>query len=66
MPSGPLHDAAEVARAGIPTSMMFVRSLNGLSHNAEEDSSVADLEAAIHAYYLLARKTMNWLVHKAW
>ncbi len=65
MPSGPLHDAAEVSRAGIPTSMMFVRSLNGLSHNADEDSSVADLEAAIHAYYLLARKTMNWLVHKA-
>src|SRR5262245_23015715 len=33
MPSGPLHDAAEVARAGIPTVMMFVQSLHGISHN---------------------------------
>ena len=29
LPSGPLHDAAEVARAGIPTVMMFVQSLQG-------------------------------------
>lgn len=65
MPSGPLHDAAEVSRAGIPTSMMFVRSLNGLSHNAAEDSSVADLEAAIHSYYALACKTIGWLSNKA-
>ena len=27
LPSGPLHDAAEVSRAGIPTVMMFVQSL---------------------------------------
>ncbi|MGH8048465.1 MAG: hydantoinase/carbamoylase family amidase, partial [Chthoniobacterales bacterium] len=33
MPSGPLHDAAEVSRAGIPTVMMFVQSLHGISHN---------------------------------
>src|SRR5581483_55483 len=32
LPSGPLHDAAEVARAGIPTVMLFVQSLRGLSH----------------------------------
>lgn len=32
LPSGPLHDAAEVSLAGIPTSMMFVQSLRGLSH----------------------------------
>ena len=31
--SGPLHDAAEVSLAGIPTSMMFVQSLHGISHN---------------------------------
>src|SRR5947208_515846 len=30
LPSGPLHDAAEVARAGIPTVMLFVQSLRGL------------------------------------
>jgi N-carbamoyl-L-amino-acid hydrolase len=33
LPSGPLHDAAEVARAGVPTVMMFVQSLHGISHN---------------------------------
>ena len=38
LPSGPLHDAAEVARAGIPTVMMFVQSLRGISHNKIEDS----------------------------
>lgn len=61
LPSGPLHDAAEVSRAGIPTAMMFVKSLAGLSHNSAEDSSVADLEAAMQSYYLLAVKTMKWL-----
>src|SRR6476620_2589998 len=38
LPSGPLHDAAEVARAGIPTVMMFVQSLHGISHNKIEDT----------------------------
>src|SRR5581483_5644807 len=37
LPSGPLHDAAEVARAGIPTVMLFVQSLRGLSHTKLED-----------------------------
>ena len=32
LPSGPLHDAAEISRAGIPTVMLFVQSLRGLSH----------------------------------
>src|SRR6266542_1531691 len=38
LPSGPLHDAAEVARAGIPTVMLFVQSLRGLSHTKLEDT----------------------------
>jgi N-carbamoyl-L-amino-acid hydrolase len=58
LPSGPLHDAAEVARAGIPTVMMFVQSLNGLSHNAAEDTRCEHLELAIRALDLLARKTI--------
>jgi N-carbamoyl-L-amino-acid hydrolase len=37
-PPGPLHDAAEVARAGVPTVMMFVQSLHGISHNKIEDT----------------------------
>ena len=61
LPSGPLHDAAEVARAGIPTVMMFVQSLAGLSHNAAEDTREEDLAIAVRAFDLLARNTMKWL-----
>jgi N-carbamoyl-L-amino-acid hydrolase len=61
LPSGPLHDAAEVARTGIPTVMMFTQSLAGLSHNKAEDTKVDDLKMAVQAFDRLARKTMNWL-----
>jgi N-carbamoyl-L-amino-acid hydrolase len=63
LPSGPLHDAAEVARIGIPTVMMFVQSLNGLSHNAAEDTLRDHLEQAIAAFGLLAEKTAAWIAH---
>jgi N-carbamoyl-L-amino-acid hydrolase len=62
LPSGPLHDAAEVARAGIPTVMMFTQSLAGLSHNKAEDTKVDDLKLAFEAFDRLARKTLNWLI----
>jgi beta-ureidopropionase / N-carbamoyl-L-amino-acid hydrolase len=61
LPSGPLHDAAEVARTGIPTVMMFTQSLAGLSHNKAENTRVDDLKMAVQAFDRLARKTMNWL-----
>ena len=61
LPSGPLHDAAEVARAGIPTVMLFAQSLRGLSHNHEEDTEREHLLAAIDAFDRLARKTLAWL-----
>jgi N-carbamoyl-L-amino-acid hydrolase len=61
LPSGPLHDAAEVARCGIPTVMMFVQSLNGLSHNAAEDTKREHLEQAVAAFGLLAEKAMSWI-----
>jgi N-carbamoyl-L-amino-acid hydrolase len=61
LPSGPLHDAAEVARVGIPTVMMFVQSLNGLSHNAAEDTLTEHLEQAVVAFVLLAEKTAAWI-----
>jgi N-carbamoyl-L-amino-acid hydrolase len=61
LPSGPLHDAAEVARAGIPTVMLFVQSLNGLSHNAAEDTDRAHLELAVIAFARLAEKSMHWI-----
>jgi len=49
LPSGPLHDAAEVARAGIPSVMLFVQSLRGLSHAKEEDTREEHLELAVRA-----------------
>lgn len=61
MPSGPLHDAAEVSRAGIPTVMMFVQSLHGISHNKIEDTREEHLELCVRAFDRLARKTMDWL-----
>jgi len=61
MPSGPLHDAAEVCRAGIPTVMMFVQSLHGISHNKIEDTKEEHLELCVKAFDKLARKTMEWM-----
>jgi N-carbamoyl-L-amino-acid hydrolase len=61
LPSGPLHDAAEVARLGVPTVMMFVQSLNGLSHNAAEDTRREHLEQAVEAFVRLSEKTMEWI-----
>ncbi len=61
MPSGPLHDAAEVSRAGIPTVMMFVQSLNGISHNKIEDTKEEHLEMSVAALDRLASKTMGWI-----
>jgi N-carbamoyl-L-amino-acid hydrolase len=61
LPSGPLHDAAEVARTGIPTVMMFVQSLNGLSHNRAEDTLREHLDQAVQALDRLAEKTLQWM-----
>ena len=61
LPSGPLHDAAEVARAGIPTVMMFVQSLDGLSHNRAENTRREHLESAVTALDLLTHRTMGWI-----
>ena len=61
LPSGPLHDAAEVARAGVPTVMMFVQSLHGISHNKIEDTREEHLEMAVTAFDKLASKTMTWI-----
>jgi beta-ureidopropionase / N-carbamoyl-L-amino-acid hydrolase len=61
LPSGPLHDAAEVARAGIPAVMLFVQSLHGISHNRIEDTKEDHLEMAVRALDKLADKTIQWL-----
>jgi N-carbamoyl-L-amino-acid hydrolase len=61
LPSGPLHDAAEVSRAGIPTVMMFVQSLQGISHNKIEDTKEEHLELAVLALDRLASRTVDWI-----
>ncbi len=61
LPSGPLHDAAEVARAGVPTVMMFVQSLRGLSHTKLEDTREEHLEMSVAALDRLASKTIDWV-----
>jgi N-carbamoyl-L-amino-acid hydrolase len=61
LPSGPLHDAAEVARAGVPTVMMFVQSLHGISHNKIEDTKEEHLELCVRAFDRLAEKAIAWV-----
>ncbi len=59
LPSGPLHDAAEVARAGIPTVMIFVQSLRGLSHTKLEDTKEEHLDLAVRALDTLTTKALE-------
>jgi allantoate deiminase len=57
LPSGPLHDAAEMV-PHMPVVMMFTYSSNGLSHCKEEDTPVEHLETSIRAYLRLVKKTI--------
>lgn len=62
LPSGPLHDAAEVAAAGVPTVMMFVQSLHGISHNKIEDTREEHIAQSVLALDKLADKTIDWIL----
>ena len=64
LPSGPLHDAAEVARAGVPTVMMFTQSLHGISHNKIEDTREEHLAMAVTAFDRLADKALAWIASR--
>ena len=46
MPSGALHDATNVARV-LPVAMLFVPSINGISHDFAEDTNEEDLVAGL-------------------
>ncbi|MGI8413855.1 MAG: hydantoinase/carbamoylase family amidase [Solirubrobacteraceae bacterium] len=59
LPSGPLHDAAEMARL-LPTVMLFVKSLGGVSHTKAEDTPIEDIKLAVRAHHELARRTLAW------
>lgn len=58
LPSGPLHDAAEMV-PHMPTVMMFAYSSNGLSHCKEEDTPEPHLLQTIEAFLLLVDKVVN-------
>jgi N-carbamoyl-L-amino-acid hydrolase len=62
LPSGPLHDAAEVCRTGVPTVMLFVQSLYGISHNKIEDTKEEHIEMSVQALDRTASKAMEWIV----
>jgi beta-ureidopropionase / N-carbamoyl-L-amino-acid hydrolase len=48
LPSGAGHDAGILAAAGVPSAMLFVRSLNGgVSHSPDELSSDEDVSVAV-------------------
>jgi len=57
LPSGPLHDAAEMV-PHMPVVMMFAYSSGGLSHCKEEDTPQEHLEKTIRAYLRLVDKTI--------
>jgi len=65
LPSGPLHDAAEVARAGVPAVMLFVQSLRGLSHTKLEDTKEEHLELSVQALDRLTDRTIAWIASGA-
>jgi N-carbamoyl-L-amino-acid hydrolase len=65
LPSGPLHDAAEMAMAGVPTVMMFTQSLHGISHNKIEDTKEEHLAMSVEALDRLAEKAMAWIEAKS-
>jgi N-carbamoyl-L-amino-acid hydrolase len=57
LPSGPLHDAAEMV-PHMPVVMLFAYSSHGLSHCKEEDTPEPHLEKSIRAYLRLVDKTV--------
>jgi beta-ureidopropionase / N-carbamoyl-L-amino-acid hydrolase len=65
LPSGPLHDAAEICMAGVPAAMLFVQSLGGLSHIKTEDTREAHLLLGVEAFDRLVSNTMQWILTKS-
>jgi allantoate deiminase len=60
IPSGPLHDASEMA-AVVPTAMVFAQSSPGISHTKEEDTPLPALRTSIAAFLDLAERTVGWV-----
>jgi len=60
LPSGPLHDASEMA-AVMPTVMVFAQSSPGISHCKEEDTPAAHLDTSIKAFLRLVEHTVQYV-----
>ena len=57
--SGPLHDSAALAQAGIPTVMLFVSSTGGISHARAEDTPERHLTEAVTALHRLVTSMLG-------
>jgi N-carbamoyl-L-amino-acid hydrolase len=57
IPSGPLHDAAEMA-AVCPTAMIFAQSSPGISHTRFEDTPKPALDKSIRAFLITVERTI--------
>ncbi len=60
LPSGPLHDASEMAGV-LPTAMVFAQSSPGISHTRIEDTPEPALDKSIRAFLLAVDKTVQHL-----
>ena len=60
LPSGPLHDASEMAGV-VPTAMIFAQSSPGISHTRIEDTPLPALDTSIRAFLGLVEKTVDHL-----
>jgi N-carbamoyl-L-amino-acid hydrolase len=60
LPSGPLHDASEMAGV-VPTAMVFAQSSPGISHTRIEDTPLPALDQSIRAFLLAVDRTVAHL-----
>jgi N-carbamoyl-L-amino-acid hydrolase len=64
MPGPILHDATRIAQSGVPTAMLFVQSLGGLSHTKEEDTRPEHIELSVQALDALVERTIQWVADR--
>jgi N-carbamoyl-L-amino-acid hydrolase len=64
LPSGPLHDAAEMA-AIVPTAMVFAMSSPGVSHTRIEDTPRPALDKSCRAFFSTVEKTLAHFTRSA-
>jgi allantoate deiminase len=60
IPSGPLHDASEMAEV-VPTAMLFAQSSPGVSHTKIEDTPLPALDKSIRAFLIAVDRTLDHL-----